>query len=88
MRLHFAGSRPPSGSTPTVVVRRMINSEYIWWVDSDDDRMEIIKYLETLAPEEAEKEKDSKKHESLCFLEIGGGCLSGITLGTSMNQVL
>ena len=37
---------------------------------------------------EAEKEKDSKKYESLCFLEIGGGCLSGITLGTSMNQVL
>ena len=36
---------------------------------------------------EAEKE-DSKKYESLCFLEIGGGFLSGITLGTSMNQVL
>lgn len=33
---------------------------------------------------EAEKEKDSKKYESLCFLEIGGGCLSGITLGTSI----
>ena len=40
-----------------MIVRRMINSEYSWWSDSNDDRLQIIQYLETLAPEEAEKEK-------------------------------
>ena len=43
------------------IVRRMINSEYTWWSDSDDDRSKIIQYLETLAPEEAEKEKQAKR---------------------------
>ena len=37
------------------IVKRMIISEYDWWSDSDDDREDIIHYLESLAPEEAEK---------------------------------
>ena len=41
---------------PTIV-KRMINSENVWWSDSDDARKDIIKYLEVLAPEAAEKEK-------------------------------
>ena len=41
---------------PTIV-KRMINSENVWWSDSDDARKDIIKYLEVLAPEATEKEK-------------------------------
>lgn len=41
---------------PTIV-KRMINSENVWWSDSDDARKDIIKYLDVLAPEAAEKEK-------------------------------
>ncbi len=47
------------------IVRRMINSEHYWWSDSDDDRKDIIRYLETLAPNEAEKEKQ-KEAISVC----------------------
>lgn len=39
------------------IIRRMTNSEYTWWSDSDDDSMEIIQYLEMLGSAEAEKEK-------------------------------
>ena len=41
---------------PTIV-KRMINSENVWWSDSDDARKDIIKYLDVLAPEATEKEK-------------------------------
>ena len=36
------------------IVRRMLDSENIWWGDSDDDRETILEYLKFLCPEEAE----------------------------------
>ena len=35
----------------------MCFSKYRWWGDTDKDREEIIEYLETRSPEEAQKQK-------------------------------
>ena len=37
------------------IVKRMINSENLWWGDSDDDRKSIIEYLKYLAPNDLQK---------------------------------
>ena len=39
------------------VLKRMCESEYRWWGDTDEDRKEIIAYLETRNPAEAERQK-------------------------------
>ena len=39
------------------VLKRMCNSEYRWWGDNDRSRNEIISYLESRNPEEADKQK-------------------------------
>ena len=38
------------------VLKRICSSPYYWWGDTENDRKEIIQYLKTRAPEEAEKE--------------------------------
>ena len=38
------------------ILKRICSSPYCWWGDSENDRKEIIQYLKTRAPEEAEKE--------------------------------
>ncbi|MCR4648837.1 MAG: hypothetical protein K5776_07140 [Lachnospiraceae bacterium] len=47
------------------IMKRMINSEHYWWSDSEDDRKEIIEYLEYLAPEEAEKQKSIDREKNI-----------------------
>ncbi len=39
------------------VLKLMCNSKYRWWNDTENDRKEIIKYLEGRAPEEAERQR-------------------------------
>ncbi len=39
------------------ILKRMCLSKYSWWGDTEEDRKEIIKYLEYRNPEEAAKEK-------------------------------
>ena len=40
------------------ILKRMCSSQYRWWGDTEEDRREIIKYLETRSPEEAKKQKE------------------------------
>ena len=39
------------------ILKRMCSSKHWWWGDTENDRRDIIEYLETRAPEEAEKQK-------------------------------
>ncbi|MGN0623372.1 MAG: hypothetical protein ACI4JA_05430 [Oscillospiraceae bacterium] len=39
------------------VLKLMCSSQHRWWGDTENDRKEIIRFLETRAPEEAEKQK-------------------------------
>ena len=39
-----------------VIVKRMLNSENIWWSDSEDDCEEIINYLEKMLPKDTKKQ--------------------------------
>ncbi len=39
------------------ILKRMCSSEYRWWDDSENCRKEIIEYLETRNPDEAERQK-------------------------------
>lgn len=40
------------------VLRKMCLSQRLWWGDTENDRMKIISYLEHLAPEEANRQKE------------------------------
>ncbi len=40
------------------VLKRMCSSQYRWWGDTEEDRREIIEYLETRSPKEAEIQKE------------------------------
>ena len=46
------------------VLKRMCLSKYRWWGDTDKDREEIIEYLETRSPEEAQKQKQLLKAQN------------------------
>lgn len=39
------------------ILKRMCLSKYRWWGDTESDRRDIIEYLETRAPDEAERQK-------------------------------
>lgn len=39
------------------ILKRICSSSHWWWGDTEEDRRDIIEYLETRAPEEAERQK-------------------------------
>ena len=48
-----------------VILKRMCSSKYGWWGDSLEDRKRIIEYLDNLNPEEANRQRELLKEESL-----------------------
>ena len=38
------------------ILKRMCSSQYRWWGDTEKDRKDIIKFLESLSPEEAKRQ--------------------------------
>ncbi len=45
------------------VLKRMCGSEWVWWGDTENDRSTIIRNLERLSPENAQKEKQKQMAE-------------------------
>ena len=49
------------------ILKRMCSSQYRWWSDTENDRKEIVKYLETRSPEEAKRQKAILEKKSDLF---------------------